>query len=45
MFEGFVVNVELQITKKGWKQSYVISDYKNPDGSVKRARLHIKYLV
>ena len=45
MVEGFVVNVDQQITKQRWKQFYVIADYKNPDGIFKRARLHIKSVV
>ena len=45
MFEGVVINVDLQITKRRRKQFYVIADYKNPDGSVKRARLQIKSVV
>ena len=36
MFEGVVINVDLQITKKRRKQFYVIADNKNPDGSIKR---------
>ena len=43
--EGVVVNVDQKITKQRGKQLYVISDFKNPNGSVKRARLHIKYVV
>ena len=43
--EGVVINVDLQITKKRWKQSYFISDYKKTDVSVKRAMIHIKFVV
>ena len=39
--EGVVVNFYQKITKQRWKQFYVIADHKNPDGSFKRARLHI----
>ena len=42
---GVVINVYLQITKQRRKQFYVIDDYKKPDGSVKRVRLHIKSVV
>ena len=45
MVEMVVINVYLQITKKRRKKFYVISDYKNPDESFNRARLHIKSLV
>ena len=45
MVEGVVVNIDQQITKQRRKQFYVISDYKNTDGSFKRARLHIKSVV
>ena len=45
MVEGVVINVNLQITKQRRKQFYVIADYKNPGGSVKRARLNIKSVV
>ena len=45
MVEGVVINVDLQITNQRRKQLYVIADYKNPDGSVKRSRVHIKSLV
>ena len=45
MSEGAVVNLDQQITEKRRNQFYVIADYKNTDGSVKRARLHIKYVV
>ena len=44
MVEGVVVNVDEQITKQRRKQFYVIADKKN-DGSFKRSRLYIKYLV
>ena len=43
--EGVVVNVDQQINKQRRNQFYVIADYKNPDGSVKMARLHIKSVV
>ena len=43
--EGVVINVDLQIINQRRKQLYVISDYKNPDVSVKRARLNIKAVV
>ena len=43
--EGVVVNVNQQITKQRRKTLYVIADYKNPDGSVKRYILHIKSVV
>ena len=43
--EGFVVNVDQQITKQRRKKFYVIADYKNSGGSVKRARVHIKSVV
>ena len=42
MFEGDVINVDLQITKQRRKKFYFIADYKNTNGSVKRDRLHIK---
>ena len=45
MVEGVVINVDLKITKQRRKQFYVISDYKNPDGSVNRARLPINSVV
>ena len=45
MVEGFVVNLDQQITNQRWKQFYVIADYKNPDGIFKRARLHIHSVV
>ena len=45
MVEGVVINVDLKITKQRRKQFYIISDYKTPDGSVNRARLHTKYVV
>ena len=45
MVEGVVINVDLKITKQRQKQFYVIADYKKPDGSVKRARLHIRSVV
>ena len=45
MVEGVVINVDLQITKQRRKQLYVIGDYKNPDGSVKKSRLHINSVV
>ena len=45
MFEGAVINAELQITNQRLKQIYVIADYKNPDGIFNRARLHIKSVV
>ena len=45
MFEGVVVNVDRKITKQSRNQFYVISDYKNTDGSVKSSRLHIKFVV
>ena len=45
MVEGVFSNADLQITKQRRKQFYVIDDYKNPDGSVKRSRLHIKSVV
>ena len=44
MVEGFFY-VDQQITKQRRKQFYIISDYKTPDGSVNRARLHTKYVV
>ena len=45
MVEEVVVNVDLKITKERRKQFYVIAKYKNPDGSIKRARLYIKSVV
>ena len=45
MVEGVAVNVEQNITKKRRNQFYIIADYKNPDGSVKCSRLHLKYVV
>ena len=45
MVEGVVNNVETKITKQRRKQFYVILDYKNRDGSVKRTRLNIKSVV
>ena len=45
MVEGVVVNIDQNITKQRWKQLYIISDYKNTDVSVKRARLNIKSVV
>ena len=45
MVEGVVVNVGQQITKQRRKQFYVISDYKNTDGSVNMEMLHIKSMV
>ena len=45
MVEGFVVNLDQQITNQRWNQFYVIADHKNSDGIVKRARLHIKSVV
>ena len=45
MVEGVVINFGLQITKQRRKQLYDIADYKNPDGSVNRSRLHIKSVV
>ena len=45
MVEEVVVNVEQKITKQRRKKLYVISDYKNPDGSVKMAKLHIKSVI
>ena len=45
MVEGVVDNVDQKITKQRRKKFYVITDYKKPDGSVKRSRLHIKYVV
>ena len=46
MVEGvIVVNVDQQITKQRRNQFYVIADYKNPDGRVKRDRLHINSVV
>ena len=41
MVEGVVIHVDLQITKQRRKQLYVITNYKNPDGSIKRDWLHI----
>ena len=41
MVEGVVVNVDQQMNKKRRKKFYVISDYKKPDESAKRDRLHI----
>ena len=43
--EGVVVAVDQQINKQRRNKCYVISDYKNPDGSVKSVRLHIKSVV
>ena len=43
--EGVVVAVDQQINKQRRNKCYVISDYKNPDGSVNRSRLHIKSMV
>ena len=43
--EGVVINVDLQIINQRRKQLYVIDDYKKSDGSDKRARLHINYVV
>ena len=45
MVEGVVNNVETKIAKQSRKQFYVIADYKNRDGSVKRIRLHIRSVV
>ena len=45
MLERVVMNVDVKITNKRRKQFYVIADYKNPDGSVNRVRLHIKSVV
>ena len=45
MVEEVVINVDLKNIKKSWKQLYVISDCKNTDVSVKRARINIKSMV
>ena len=45
MVEGVAVNVNQKNTKQRGKQLYVITDYKKPDRSVKRSRLHIKSVV
>ena len=45
MVEGVVVNIDQNITKQRWKKLYIISDYKNTDVSVKRARLNMKSVV
>ena len=42
MVEGVVINVDLQITNLMRNKFYIIADYKNTNGSVKRDRLHIK---
>ena len=45
MVEEVAGNVYQQITKQRQKQFYIISGYKSPDGSVKRASIHIKSVV
>ena len=45
MVEGVVVNADQQTNNQRQKQLYIIYDHKNPDGIVKRARIHIKYVV
>ena len=45
MVEGVVVNFDQNISKQRRKQLYVISDNKNPDGSIKRVRLYINSVV
>ena len=45
MVEEVVINVYLKIIKQRRKKLYVISDYKNPDVSVKFSRLNIKSVV
>ena len=45
MVEWVAFNADQHITKQRRKQFYVVADKKNPDGSVKRARIHIKFVV